>query len=58
MTEGERPIRVWRGKPARGAIALVTAFALASASMPVRAQSVPRGIPLIRDAEIEQLLRD
>jgi predicted Zn-dependent protease len=26
--------------------------------MPVRAQGVPRGIPLIRDAEIEQLLRD
>jgi predicted Zn-dependent protease len=58
MTEGERPIRVWRGKPAKRAIALLTAFALASASMPVRAQGVPRGMPLIRDAEIEQLLRD
>ncbi|MEX2034290.1 MAG: M48 family metalloprotease, partial [Xanthobacteraceae bacterium] len=49
---------MWQGKPAKRTIALLTAFALASASMPVRAQGVPRGMPLIRDAEIEQLLRD
>jgi predicted Zn-dependent protease len=32
--------------------------AIAAAPMVARAQSVPRGVPLIRDAEIEQLLRD
>ena len=50
---------------ARG-IALMTAFAVAafslsSATVPVRAQTapdLPRGMPIIRDAEIEQLLRD
>jgi predicted Zn-dependent protease len=56
MTEGERPIRVRRGKPASQAIALLTALAIASASMPTRAQAA--GLPLIRDAEIEQLLRE
>jgi predicted Zn-dependent protease len=46
------------------AIALLTAIAVAAASggpalTPARAQdSVTRGMPLIRDAEIEQLLRD
>jgi predicted Zn-dependent protease len=42
--------------PVTRAIAVLTACALAAASSPVCAQ--PRGIPLIRDAEIEQLLRD
>jgi predicted Zn-dependent protease len=42
--------------PVTRAIAVLTACALVVASGPVRAQ--PRGIPLIRDAEIEQLLRD
>ena len=55
MTEGERPIRVRRRTPAARAIALLTAFALAVASAPAQAQ---RGLPVIRDAEIEQLLRD
>ncbi len=52
--------------PAVRVMALLTALAVAassltSASVPVRAQSapdLPRGMPIIRDAEIEQLLRD
>lgn len=38
-------------------IAMLVAWALA-ASGPVRAQDVPKGLPIIRDSEIEQLLRD
>jgi predicted Zn-dependent protease len=49
-----RPVR-----PAFRAIALVTATAVALGSLPARAQSgSDAGIPLIRDAEIEQLLRE
>src|SRR5262245_6574588 len=57
MTEVlQRPSRAWTTAPARRAIAAVTACALAVTSAgPVRAQG---GLPLIRDAEIEQLLRD
>jgi predicted Zn-dependent protease len=50
--------------PAARAIALLTAIAIAAAGdgpalAPAQAQdSVTRGMPLIRDAEIEQLLRD
>jgi predicted Zn-dependent protease len=50
--------------PAARAIALLTAIAIAAAGdgpalTPAQAQdSVTRGMPLIRDAEIEQLLRD
>ena len=59
MTEGERPTRVRPGTPARHVLAAVTACAVAIAAVaPARAQDVPRGVPLIRDAEIEQLLRD
>jgi predicted Zn-dependent protease len=43
--------RAW---PASQAIALLTAVAVAAGSSPARAQ----GIPLIRDTEIEQLLRE
>ncbi|HEU5272029.1 MAG TPA: M48 family metalloprotease [Xanthobacteraceae bacterium] len=39
-------------------IAMLVAWALAAASGPVRAQDVPKGLPIIRDSEIEQLLRD
>ena len=39
-------------------IATLLACALASASVPARAQDVPKGMPVIRDSEIEQLLRD
>src|SRR5260221_9007967 len=62
MTVNGRPIRARRWAPAAHALAVVTAVAVAAAplpaSVPARAQSIPRGIPLIRDAEIEQLLRD
>jgi predicted Zn-dependent protease len=45
--------------PASRAIALATAAAVMLAALPVRAQTGSNaGIPLIRDAEIEQLLRD
>jgi predicted Zn-dependent protease len=49
-----RPIR-----PASRAVACVTAAAVALAGVPARAQNgSAAGIPLIRDAEIEQLLRE
>jgi predicted Zn-dependent protease len=41
---------------ARRAVALVMSAALTLAALPARAQE--RGLPIIRDAEIEQLLRD
>jgi len=37
---------------------MVMACALLAAALPVRAQQIPKGLPIIRDAEIEQLLRD
>jgi predicted Zn-dependent protease len=49
-----------RARPAQRAIALATAISLVVAAMPTHVyaqQPVPR-LPLIRDAEIEQLLRD
>jgi predicted Zn-dependent protease len=42
MTEAKDPSGCG-GEASQGAVALVTAFALASASRPVRAQGVPRG---------------
>jgi predicted Zn-dependent protease len=39
-------------------IAMLVACALAVASVAARAQDVPKGMPVIRDSEIEQLLRD
>jgi predicted Zn-dependent protease len=55
----------WRsrvgGTVMRGAVAVITAVAVAAANLaavaPARAQE-DKGLPLIRDAEIEQLLRD
>src|SRR3954471_22585581 len=64
MTEAESTIKVRRTTPAARAVALLTAFAVAAvptaalAPTPSRAQSLPPGLPVIRDAEIEQLLRD
>ena len=54
------PIRTRRRAPAARAIALLTAVAVGTAgTAPARAQdSATRGLPIIRDAEIEQLLRD
>jgi len=46
-------------RPASRAVACVTAAAVALGSVPARAQNgSAAGIPLIRDAEIEQLLRE
>jgi predicted Zn-dependent protease len=46
-------------RPASRAIALATAAAVALSSLPARAQNgSDAGIPMIRDAEIEQLLRE
>ena len=44
--------------PASRAIACLTGFALILASQPSVAQSGPGGLPIIRDSEIEQLMRD
>jgi predicted Zn-dependent protease len=54
------PIRTRRRAPAARAIALLTAVAVGTAGIaPAYAQdSSTRGMPIIRDAEIEQLLRD
>jgi predicted Zn-dependent protease len=53
------PSKARQTRPVCRAAALVTALAIASASLPARAQTgANAGIPLIRDAEIEQLLRD
>ena len=57
MTATERPIRPRRTTPAARLIALVTATALVGAGAPARAQK-EKGPPVVRDAEIEQLLRD
>jgi predicted Zn-dependent protease len=54
MTEGDRPTRVRPRTPAARALALLTAGAVVLAPLPVQAQR----LPVIRDAEIEQLLRD
>jgi len=63
MTSKGTPIRGRRTAPAVRALALATAFAVAAtgigpAAPPARAQDVPRGLPIIRDTEIEQLMRD
>jgi predicted Zn-dependent protease len=60
MIENGTPTRAWRKAPAGRALALLTALAVAFAgSAPARAQdATTRGMPIIRDTEIEQLLRD
>src|SRR5256885_5042977 len=50
-----RPIRARRTMPAARMIAVLTASAFVCASFPARAQMAP---PIIRDAEIEQLLKE
>ncbi len=60
MAENGRPIRARLRTPAARALAFATAVAVAATAgpgSPLRAQS-QGGLPLIRDAEIEQLLRD
>ncbi len=63
MSLSGTPIRTRRRAPAARAIALLTAIAVGAAAgpsaIPARAQdSATRGMPVVRDAEIEQLLRD
>src|ERR1700688_1351 len=63
MIENGTPIRARRMAPAARALALATAIAVAAAGSgpalePARAQDLPAGLPIIRDTEIEQLLRD
>lgn len=62
MTEIETPIRARRTTPAGRALALLTAAAIAAtgfgpAATPAHAQG-GRSLPIIRDTEIENLLRD
>ncbi|HEU4359039.1 MAG TPA: M48 family metalloprotease [Xanthobacteraceae bacterium] len=57
MTRTERPIRPPGTTPAARLVALVTATALAGAGAPAHAQK-DKGPPVVRDAEIEQLLRE
>src|SRR5580698_5103036 len=59
MNRASPPSKVRPVRPASRAIALVTAAAVVLGSLPARAQNGSNaGIPMIRDAEIEQLLRD
>src|SRR6202453_5186901 len=59
MIAARPPSKMRPAGPASRAIALTTATALALTSLPARAQTgSSAGIPMIRDAEIEQLLRE
>ncbi|MFZ3357783.1 MAG: M48 family metalloprotease [Xanthobacteraceae bacterium] len=59
MIGARSPSKVGPGKPASCAVAVMTAAAVALGSIPAQAQTgANAGIPMIRDAEIEQLLRD
>jgi predicted Zn-dependent protease len=59
MTENATPIRARRPAPAARAVALATAAAIAATVLtPVANAQGQRKLPIIRDTEIEQLLRD
>jgi predicted Zn-dependent protease len=64
MIEHRPPTKAWRMAPAGRALAFATAVAVAAAGggpsfQPARAQErVTSGLPIIRDTEIENLLRD
>ena len=59
MIVARPPSKVRPVRPASRAVALVTATAIALSGAPARAQTgASAGIPMIRDAEIEQLLRE
>jgi predicted Zn-dependent protease len=63
MIENARPIRARRSAPAARALAHITAAAVAFAGVgpaatPAHAQRAKRGLPVIRDTEIETLMRD
>jgi predicted Zn-dependent protease len=57
--DGRTPSRARRVTPASRAIALVTGLALLASQQPALAQAPAKpGLPIIRDSEIEQLMRD
>src|SRR5436190_7665232 len=59
MITAQRPSKTRPRRPASRTIAALTAAAVGLASVPAGAQTgANAGIPMIRDAEIEQLLRD
>jgi predicted Zn-dependent protease len=60
MTVPRPPSKPRLARPASRVVALATAAAFALGCLPARAQESPpsAGLPIIRDAEIEQLLRD
>ena len=58
MIAEARPVKRRRFLRASRSIAILTAGALAAGGAPVRAQDVAKGLPMIRDSEIEQLLRE
>src|SRR5215469_9887073 len=59
MMVAQSPSKTRSRRPAMRALAVLTAVAVGLASVPARPQTgSSAGIPMIRDAEIEQLLRD
>src|SRR5712691_8014353 len=58
MTNGRGLNRERCRTPASRAVALVTAAAMVASVAPASAQDPQKGLPIIRAAEIEQLLRD
>src|SRR5437588_2832768 len=59
MSSMKTAVRLWHTTPAFRTLAAATAIALVAADAPVRAQNPPAaGLPIIRDAEAEQLLRE
>jgi predicted Zn-dependent protease len=58
MLGSQSPPRLRPRTLASRAVVALTAASMVAASPPTRAQEVMRGLPIIRDAEIEQLLKD
>src|SRR6202022_1410207 len=58
MTTGRGLNREPRRTPASRAVTLITAAAMVVSVGPASSQDPQKGLPIIRDAEIEQLLRD
>jgi predicted Zn-dependent protease len=56
MITQARPVK--RMLRASRPIAVITACAVLAAGWPARGQSLPKGLPIIRDSETEQLLRE
>jgi predicted Zn-dependent protease len=58
MLGNQSPTRLRPRTLASRVVAVLTAASMVAAGGPTRAQEVIRGLPIIRDAEIEQLLKD